>query len=73
MKFKDFFLSMPVAERVEFAKAVNAPPRTLYNAAYLGRQLNAKIAVLIEEQTRGIVKVEELRPDIKWGVIRRRR
>lgn len=73
MQFRDFFLSMPVEARKDFAKAVSAPLRTLYNIAYLGRKANAAIAVQIEKETRGIIRADDLRPDIEWSAIRKSR
>lgn len=73
MKFRDYFLAMPVERRVEFAKLVGAPVRSLYNVAYQERSINAKTAILVEKHTLGMVRVEELRPDMDWAVIRKRK
>ena len=72
MTFKDYFLAMTPKERIAFAVATQSKLRTLYNVVYSDRQLNAKTAVAIERATDGIIRVESLRPDIDWYVIRSR-
>jgi DNA-binding transcriptional regulator YdaS (Cro superfamily) len=72
MTFKDYFLALTPKERIAFATATHSKVRTLYNVAYSNRQLNAKTAVAIEKATDGVIRVESLRPDIDWYVIRSR-
>ena len=71
MKFKKYWLDMPVSHRKVFAARCGASFSTLNQAAH-GRVLSPEIAIAIERETFGAVCVEDLRPDLPWHVVRSR-
>lgn len=56
-------------ERAAFAKRCGTTAEQLRQVAY-GRRCGEKLAILIERETAGAVRCEDLRPDVAWEVIR---
>lgn len=66
MKLKDYFFSLPPAERGPFADLCNTTVGHLRNVAY-GKLCGEKLAVLIELHSKRRVTRQELRDD--WSEI----
>lgn len=69
MDFKDFYISIPVDKRMQFADACETTVGQLRNIAY-GRQCGEKLAIAIERESLGAVRCEDLRPDVDWAYLR---
>ncbi|MDP2827873.1 MAG: YdaS family helix-turn-helix protein [Sulfuricellaceae bacterium] len=68
MLFKTFWLSMPLPERLTFAKVAGSSYSTLNQLSSVGRQVSPVLAVAIEQATSGQVTRQDLRPD-DWHLI----
>lgn len=69
MDFKDFYISIPVDKRAQFADACETTVGQLRNIAY-GRPCGEKLAISIERESAGAVRCEDLRPDVDWAYLR---
>lgn len=57
-------------DRAAFAKSIGIAPAYLFQLEHGTRKPTPKMAVAIERETKGLLKVEELCPDVDWAVIR---
>lgn len=64
MDFRSYYLTIPPANRAEFARRVGTTALYLRNIAYGFRQANGSLALAIERETAGAVTVADLRPDL---------
>ncbi len=69
MTLKDFYLSMPIGQREDFATRCSTTLGQLRNVAY-GRQCGEALAINIERESLGAVRCEDLRPDVDWAYLR---
>lgn len=69
MSFKNFYISMSVSDRQRFAERCGTTVGQLRNIAY-GRSCGEKLAVDIEKASNGVVRCEDLRPDVDWAYLR---
>jgi len=72
-KLKNFLNALSVSEQQEFAIRCGT------TIGYLRKRLSDRkhklgehICILIEENTKGKIICEELRPDINWSILRRK-
>ncbi len=62
-----------VGTQAAIAKGLNVSKTAVSQWKRPNGQVPAEHCPIIEEMTRGEVRCEELRPDIRWGVLRSRR
>lgn len=70
MELKTYITHLPADRREEFAKRCGTSWAYVTQIASGFRKPGAQIAVAIERETGGIVRVEELAPEIDWPVVR---
>lgn len=70
MDLLTYFKSLPKEERATFAERCGTTEGHLRNVAYSCKSCAAELAVNVERESDGAVRVEEIRPDIDWSVIR---
>lgn len=72
MDIKTYLFSMPVNDRIEFAKRCGSTYGHVRNVAYGHKPCSAELAMEIERATSGAVRCEELRPDLAehWAYLR---
>jgi len=71
MDIYNYLMSMPVPERKAFAARCGTSVGYLRKLKYTGLQVGAKIAIAIERESDGRVRVESVLPDADWAYIRR--
>jgi len=69
MQLKDFYLSMTADQRDDFAKRCGTTLGQVRNVAY-GRNCGEALAISIERESQGVVRCEDLRPDVDWAYLR---
>ena len=69
MDFKTFWLSLSDIERSALAESCKTSVGHLRNIAY-GKKCGEKLAIDIERESRGKVRVESLRDDVDWMYLR---
>ena len=70
MTLKTHLLSMPVSERIAFAKRCGTTYAHLRNVAYELKPCGESLAVNVERESGGVVRCESLRPDVDWAYLR---
>lgn len=70
MNLREYFVSAQRGERNRLAAALGTSPVYLSQIATGFRAAGTELAARIEAETDGVVRAEELRPDIDWAVIR---
>ena len=70
MDLKKFLLSLPAADRDDFAARCETTYAHLRNIAYGFRQAGEKLCIAIERESQGAVRCEDLRPDVDWAFLR---
>jgi len=70
MDLLTFFKSLPKEQRSEFAARCGTTEGHLRNVAYKCRPCAPELAVAIERESGGVIRVEQLRPDVDWAVVR---
>jgi len=70
MDLLTYFKSLPKDTRADFAERCGTTEGHLRNVAYSCKTCAAELAVNIERESGGLVRVEEIRDDIDWSVIR---
>lgn len=70
MDLKDYLQSIPPAERTAFAERCGTTDGHLRNVSYGYRRCAESLAIAIERESGGQIRVEDLRPDVDWAVIR---
>lgn len=69
MQLKDFYLSMTADQRDDFARRCGTTLGQVRNVAY-GRNCGEALAISIERESQGVVRCEDLRPDVDWAYLR---
>lgn len=69
MNLKDFYLSMTAEQREAFAARCKTTVGQIRNVAY-GRNCGESLAISIERESLGVVRCEDLRPDVDWAYLR---
>lgn len=69
-EFRQFWLSLSVAERPDFASRCETTAGHLRNIAYGSKPCAEKLAIAIERESGGVVRCESLRPDVDWAYLR---
>jgi len=69
-ELRSYINSLPQEARDEFARRVGTSIRYLRKAISKGQKIGSGYAVAIERETAGVVRVEQIRPDVDWAVIR---
>jgi hypothetical protein len=70
MKLKKYFQSLPMQERISFAEKCETTFKHLQNVAYGYKPAGESLCINIERESTGIIKCEELRPDVDWEFLR---
>jgi DNA-binding transcriptional regulator YdaS (Cro superfamily) len=73
MTLHDYLRRLSKTDRAEFAVAAGTVLGHLHNISYGYKPCTPRIAVGIERESRGVLRVEELCPDVDWAVIRGRK
>jgi DNA-binding transcriptional regulator YdaS (Cro superfamily) len=68
--FHAYFKAMSKDERQAFADRVDTSVAYLWQIIYKQRRCNESLAIEIEKASNGVVRVENLRPDVDWAYIR---
>jgi DNA-binding transcriptional regulator YdaS (Cro superfamily) len=69
MQLKDFFISMTAEQRDDFARRCGTTLGQVRNVAY-GRNCGEALAISIERESNGVIRCEDLRPDVDWAYLR---
>lgn len=70
MNLKTYLRTLSAEDRLSFAARCGASLTHLKFVAYGAKNLSCELAINIERESAGAVRVEELRPDADWHVIR---
>ncbi len=66
----EFLKAMPVEARESFAAGCGTTIDYLFQVGYGNRKPKAALAVAIERESAGVVRCEDLLPDVDWGYLR---
>ncbi len=69
MELKSFYLSMTQDQRDAFAARCETTGGHFRNVVY-GKTCGEKLAIAIERESLGVVRCEEMRPDVDWAYLR---
>lgn len=70
MNLHEYF-SLTGASQSEFAEAIKAKPSMVSDWKSGKRSVPASRCPSIERATKGVVRCEDLRPDVEWHVLRK--
>ena len=70
MNLRAYLNSLPMAERAEFAHRCGTTIGYLKKQLTIGGNFGAEIAIAIERESGGVVRVESLTPKPDWAYIR---
>ena len=70
MHLKDFLKSLKKEQREDFALRCRTSHGQLQQVALGNRRAGESLAIDIERESHGIVRCEDLRPDVDWAYIR---
>lgn len=70
MDLKTYLFDLPIASRHELAKECQTTYGHLRNVAYGAKSCAESLAINIERETGGVVRCEDLRPDVDWAYLR---
>ncbi len=65
-----FLKSLSPAERTKFARRCGTTVGYLRKATYVRSKIGGDLAVAIDRESCGAVRLEDLRPDIDWTYVR---
>ncbi len=71
MSLKEHLQSLTPTARRAFADRCGTTEGHLRNVSYGYRRCAESLAIAIERETHGAIRVEQLRPDVAWSVIRK--
>lgn len=69
-KFKEFLFGIPMVEREAFASRCGTSRAHLTNIAYGQKSCGESLAINIERESHGVVRCEDMRPDVDWAYLR---
>jgi DNA-binding transcriptional regulator YdaS (Cro superfamily) len=69
MNLKDYLKSLTKAERSDFAERCESSVGSLNNLAYCDRGCSAKLAIAIERESGGKVRIEDLPIEADWNYL----
>lgn len=69
MDFKTYFYGLSIVERDKFALACDTSVGHLRNVAY-GKACRERLAIAIERESGGAVRIESLSPEPDWAYVR---
>ena len=67
---KEYLKNMPFPERVKFAERCGTTHNYLKKAISKKHDLGINICILIDKNSCGLVRCEDLRPDVDWKYLR---
>lgn len=70
MTLREYLRSLPTGGQAEFAKRIGVVAPYLSQLSGGFRQPGIEVAALIERESGGMVRAEEMLPDVDWTVIR---
>ena len=70
MNLKAYLRTLTAEDRASFAARCGASLTHIKFVAYGAKNLSCELAINIERESGGVVRVEDLRPDADWRVIR---
>ena len=70
MDLKTFIKSLPADDREPFAARCDTSFAHLRNIAYGLKTSGESLCINIERESNGIVRCEDLRPDVDWAYLR---
>lgn len=70
MSLKEYIKPLSRKDREKFAKRCETSIGMLSQVAYGHRRAGESLAINIERETNGVVRCEELRPDVDWNYLR---
>lgn len=71
MKFRDYFLSLPAESKNALAFECDVSKKHLVNVAYGCKKPSKFIALKVEEFSRGLVRREDVLPQVEWDRYRK--
>jgi DNA-binding transcriptional regulator YdaS (Cro superfamily) len=69
-KLRTYLNSMTPEKQEEFARACGTSLGYLRKAISADQQFDVQLCINIEEQSRGAVRCEDLRPKVRWSFLR---
>ncbi|MFT4171775.1 MAG: YdaS family helix-turn-helix protein [Rhodocyclaceae bacterium] len=70
MDLKTYFVKLSLQERKAFAVRCRTTVGHLRNVAYGFKPAGESLAINIDRESKGAVRVETMRPDVDWAYIR---
>ena len=70
MELIKFLSDLPASERSTFARRCDTSFRHLQNVGYGYKKAGESLAINIERESKGLVRCEDLRPDVDWAYLR---
>lgn len=67
---KEFLFGLSAPDREAFALRCDTTFAHLRNVAYGQKPAREKLCILIERESKGLVRCESLRSDVPWDVLR---
>lgn len=70
MDLKTYLFALPMPQRIQFAEGCGTTYGHLRNVAYGLKPCSPELAMRVEEESAGKVRVESMCPDAHWHVVR---
>ena len=70
MDLKPYLFALPMRQRHEFAERCGTTYGHLRNVAYGSKTCAESLAINVDRESRGVVRCEDLRPDVDWAYLR---
>ncbi len=70
MNLLDFIKRLDREGTDDFARRCGTTAGQLRQVAYGHRRASASLAILVDRESKGVVRCEDLRPDIDWQYLR---
>lgn len=70
MDLKSYLSTMQMPEREAFAERCGTSYGHLRNVAYGSKTCAESLAINVDRESRGVVRCEDLRPDVDWAYLR---
>jgi DNA-binding transcriptional regulator YdaS (Cro superfamily) len=70
MNLRAYLNSIPIAEQREFAARCGTTLGYMRKAITKRQRFDARLCVSVDRESKGLVPVEETRPDVDWAYLR---
>lgn len=69
-KLLEYLKSLTKESRAQFAESCGTSEGYLRKAVSINQKLGSDLCILLERESGGVIKCEDLRPDVDWAYLR---